>query len=130
MGFLFQNLRVYQEALTFADKVARLTSGFARQDWYLADQLRRAGMSISLNIAESTGRLTSADQGRFLVMARGSVHECVAILDLCRRRGLLPDSARTELDEHLVAIAKMLAGMLNRDRSADTVREEVEPYTT
>jgi len=128
MTFLFQNLRVYQRALTFAEQVSALTASFSRLHWYLRDQLNRASLSIALNIAESSGRVTAADQRRFLVMARGSVHECVALMDMLERKKLLPDASRAELAEHLTVIAKMLSGMIARLNTTDSVREEFEQY--
>ena len=110
MAFLFQKLRVYQHAMALADRVSSLVVGFSRPNWYLADQFRRASLSIALNIAESTGRVTAADQRRFLVMARGSVHECAALFDMCERKKLLPDPERSELIQQLVTVSKMLAG--------------------
>ena len=50
--FLFEKLAVYQRALTFAERVSGLTERFPRGHWYLADQLNRASLSVSLNIAE------------------------------------------------------------------------------
>ncbi|MFB3882054.1 MAG: four helix bundle protein [Armatimonadota bacterium] len=126
--FLFQNLKVYQRALDFADQVSALAGAFARPNWYLADQLRRASLSVALNIAESTGRLTGADRRRFLIMARGSAHECVALLDMCERRKLIPENRLTELADCLEGIAKMLAGMLNRLEDGSYVREEPDSY--
>ena len=55
-----------------------------RGDGPLIDQLRRASMSIPLNIAESAGRPGPDDRARFCAIARGSAMECSAILDVCR----------------------------------------------
>jgi four helix bundle protein len=49
-------------------------------DSEMAGQLRRAALSISLNIAEGTGRF-DRDQRKFLITARGSALECAAVLD-------------------------------------------------
>jgi len=121
--FLFQNLRVYQQALMLAEQVSAATAGFLRTDRYVADQLNRASLSIALNIAESTGRATQADRRRFLFMARGSLHECVALLDLCKRKNLVPTQSRAALTQQLVTVAKMLSGMLARPADPDAVRE-------
>jgi four helix bundle protein len=46
----------------------------------LAAELRRASLSMPLNIAQGSGRTTGPDQRRFYAMARGSAMECVAIM--------------------------------------------------
>jgi four helix bundle protein len=129
MAFLFQNLRVYQQAVAFADEVATITAGFSRANQYLADQLNRASLSIALNVAEGTGRVTDGDRRRFMVMARGSVHECAALLDMCGRRRLTPDPQRAELVEALTTISKMLSGMIARYSAVNAISEEQEEYT-
>ena len=112
MPFLFEKLEVYQKALAFAERISALAEHFPRGHWYLADQLNRASLSISLNIAEGNGRWTDADRRNFFGIARGSVHECVPLLELCRRKGLLTDAACAEFNGELEAIAKMLSGLI------------------
>ncbi len=114
MPFLFEKLEVYQKALALAERVTGMTAGFPRGCWYLADQLNRASLSISLNIAEGNGRWTQADRKNFFGIARGSVHECVPLIELCRRRGLLQDEVCSALSEELETIAKMLSGLIRR----------------
>ena len=52
---------------------------------HLKDQLSRAASSISLNLAEGSGRSTNKDQLRFYHIALGSLRECQAVLDLVDR---------------------------------------------
>jgi four helix bundle protein len=118
--FLFEKLEVYQKALAFAERVSNLTTDFPRGSWYVADQLNRASLSISLNIAEGNGRWTEADRKNFFGIARGSVHECVPLIELCRRKGLIEEAACGELKEELQAIAKMLSGLIGRGRKPST----------
>jgi four helix bundle protein len=120
MPFLFEKLEVYQKALAFAEHVSALTEHFPRGHWYLADQLNRASLSISLNIAEGTGRWTEADRRNFFGIARGSVHECVPVIELCRRKGLLAEIAYAEFKDELETIAKMLSGLIGAWRKAKT----------
>ena len=87
MPFLFENLLVYQKALDFADEVCQFTSRFDRGFGFLADQLNRDSLSISTNLAEGNGRFTPADRRNFFTIARGSLQECVPLLELARRRG-------------------------------------------
>jgi four helix bundle protein len=77
-----EKLAVYQCAIEFvavaANAISNMPSGYA----FLADQLRRAAISIALNIAEGAGKTNgSADARRFYGIARGSAMECGAIFD-------------------------------------------------
>ncbi len=112
--FLFEKLAVYQRGLAFAERCSRLTEGFPRGYRYLADQLNRASLSIPLNIAEGNGRWTEADRCHFFAVARGSVHECVPLLEMCRRRELVREEDCEELRAEVEALAKMLAGLMRR----------------
>src|SRR6516165_4100380 len=89
MAFSFEKLIVYQESIDFADRVCQITEQFSRGYGFLVDQLNRAALSIAANIAEGNGRFTKADRKNFFGIARGSVQECVPLLELAVRRGLL-----------------------------------------
>lgn len=112
MAFMFENLQVYQKAVDFADKVASMSEKFPRGCYFLVDQLNRAALSIATNLAEGNGRFTKADRRHFFVIARGSVQECVPLLEVARRRGFIDETTfslcRVELEE----IARMLAGLI------------------
>ena len=92
MPFIFEKLEVYQKAIDFADKITTTTEKLPRGFYFLTDQLNRAALSISTNIAEGNGRFTKADRKNFFIIARGSVQECVPLLELAVRRKLIkPD---------------------------------------
>ena len=77
-------LRGYATGIAFADAVCTLTRGFPRGYFFLADQLNRAALSISANIAEGNGWFTKPDRRNFFLIARGSVQECVPLLEIAR----------------------------------------------
>jgi four helix bundle protein len=89
MPFLFEKLEVYQKAVDFADEIAALTEGFPRGYGFLVDQLNRTALSIATNLAEGNGRFTKPDRRNFFTIARGSAQECVPLLEIARRRGLI-----------------------------------------
>ncbi|HOX36606.1 MAG TPA: four helix bundle protein [Candidatus Brocadiia bacterium] len=113
MAFAFEKLNVYQKAVTFADNVCTLTRDLPRGYFFLADQLNRAALSIAANIAEGNGRFTKADRRNFFGIARGSVQECVPLLELARRRGLISEQDHGRLKDDLEEIARMLSGLIN-----------------
>ncbi len=80
--FDFEKLVVYQKAKEFNLDVKKEILAIEIIDKVSRDQLRRASLSIVLNIAEGTSRFSNADKRNFYVISRGSVFECVAILDL------------------------------------------------
>ncbi len=113
VAFAFEKLNVYQKSVNFADEICSLTSSFPRGYYFLVDQLNRASLSISANIAEGNGRFTKADRKNFFIIARGSIQECVPLLELAVRRKFIELDAHQMLRNNLEEIAKMLSGLIN-----------------
>jgi four helix bundle protein len=112
MAFAFEKLIVYQKAIGFADQVCTTTRDFPRGYYFLVDQLNRAALSIAANIAEGNGRFTKADRRNFFGIARGSVQECVPLLELAVRQTMLKPETCQHLKSELEEIAKMLSGLI------------------
>ncbi len=112
MPFAFEKLLIYQKSVDFADRTCALTGKFPRGYYFLADQLNRAALSISANIAEGNGRFTKADRKQFFGISRGSVQECVPLLELARRRGLADDADCIRMKDDLEEMSKMLSGLI------------------
>lgn len=112
MSFMFKNLKVYQKAINFAEKTSKLTDTFPKGNYYLIDQLNRAALSISLNIAEGNGRRHKNDRKNFFYIARGSCHECVPILEICHRKGFIEKKDHELLNNDLIEIAKMISALI------------------
>ena len=108
----FQNLDVYRCAVEFLALSVELPADLPRGHAGLADQLRRAALSVPLNIAEAAGRPSDADAARHFGIARGSAMECAAIVDALRVLDVI-DRARhavaTELLSRIVAMLTKLA---------------------
>ena len=113
MPFAFEKLIVYQKSVDFAEAICVATEQFSRGYGFLVDQLNRASLSIAANIAEGNGRFTKADRKNFFVIARGSVQECVPLLDLARRRSLIDEPSHAELKRQLEEISRMLSGLIS-----------------
>lgn len=107
----YEKLDVYQVALQFlaltAHIVADLPGGYSAY----ADQLRRAALSIVLNIAEGVGRTQIADRRRFYTIARGSAMECGALVDAFRILGLTPEGRLDQAKVLVVRVVSMLTRM-------------------
>lgn len=113
MSFIFEKLEVYQRAVDFAERIETLSKGMTGQGYHhLLDQLRRAALSISLNIAEGNGRWHTKDRKNFFWIARGSVFECVPLVELCRRQKLISEETCAELKADLEVLSKMLTALV------------------
>ncbi|MCK4283374.1 MAG: four helix bundle protein [Candidatus Brocadiae bacterium] len=110
---MFEKLQVYQKAVDFADEAIVLTQGFPRGYGFLTDQLNRAALSIATNLAEGNGHFTKGDRKHFFIIGRGSVQECLPLLEVARRRGLLEERRQATLRQDLESMAKMISGLIN-----------------
>ena len=77
----------------------------------VSDQLRRATLSIPLNIAEGAGKPTDKDRSRFHAIARGSAIECGAIPDLLLLQALVEPQTVHQAKSLLVRLVAMLSKM-------------------
>ncbi len=107
-----ERLDVYQCSIQFLAAALRISEQLPRGQAPLADQFRRAAMSIPLNIAEGSGRVSgSADRTRFRGIARGSAMECGAILDVAKLLGAAADGEWENAKDLLTRIVEMLSKM-------------------
>lgn len=110
--FNFEKLDVWQDAIEFADTVYRLTRAFPDQERFgLTNQLRRAAVSISANIAEGSSRTSRQDFARFVEIATGSLFEVVSESVLAKRQHLLSESQFIEIYGAAEKQGKMLSGL-------------------
>ncbi|MFH1791849.1 MAG: four helix bundle protein [Candidatus Omnitrophota bacterium] len=112
MAFLFESLSVYKKAVDFAEAVCKICDNMPKGNYHLSDQLNRASISIFTNIAEGNGRWHKKEKVNFFYISRGSAHECVPLLDLCRRRLLITPPEHEKLILQPEEIAKMIAGLI------------------
>jgi hypothetical protein len=99
--FNFEKLEVWQEAIQFADSVYTITRTFPDEERFgLTNQMRRAAVSISSNLAEGSSRSSRPDFARFVEIATGSLFEVV------RRRPF--QNARTSCRSRILIVCMAL----------------------
>lgn len=109
--FKFEELNVYQDGLEFSKNMYLLSKKWPREETYgLVDQLKRAAVSISLNIAEGSSR-TKKDFEHFLSLARGSCYEYVAVLQTARKLGYISESEFPQAYEECEKIARKISAL-------------------
>ena len=115
----FREYKVWQDAVAFASEVYKVT---AEMPWFekkgLCDQLQRAVVSISSNIAEGAARPSDADFAHFLDTALGSAYEVETQLLIAKnvgyindndRRRTIDDRRRTMDDDGAISFEKLLS---------------------
>ena len=86
----------------------------------LCDQLQRAVVSISSNIAEGAGRPTDADFAHFLDQSLGSANEVETQLLISKNLQYITENQYEQLINKLTEIQKQLSGLINTIRQPRT----------
>ena len=123
--FDHEKLRAYQEALAFVAWVGPLIERLPAK-LSARDQLDRASTSVVLNIAEGNGKRSHPDRCRFFDIARGSVVECAACLDVLVARQVLKPTEIVEGKAMLMGVVSLVSGLIAR--FSGDVREDAADY--
>ena len=86
------------------------------------DQLFRASLSIPLNIAEGNGRWHKGDKRNFFWTARGSVFECVPLVQLLQRGQFISETEYNAVYGRLEELSKMITGLVQRFEPSENLR--------
>ncbi|AKF07400.1 four helix bundle protein [Sandaracinus amylolyticus] len=112
----YEKLDAYQVSLDLLSEALVIASQVPRGYGPVSDQLRRAALSVPLNIAEGVGRHDFKDRRRCFTIARGSAMECGALFDVFAR---LPDT-RPERAQSAKQLVRRVVAMLTRMGAAPT----------
>ena len=103
----FRNLKVWQESITFATEIYKLTESFPDKEKYgLCSQMQRAAVSISSNIAEGSAKRTATDFAKYLDISLGSAFELETQLTIAQQIGYIANEAFEKLLDTLTIIQK------------------------
>ena len=111
--FDFEKLNVYSKAKGLSKEIIAFLREVKAIDSYVRDQLKRASISAVINIAEGSGKFTKADKRKFYIISRGSIYECVSLLELIRDDGLISDEQFNNFYKKHEELSKMLLGLIN-----------------
>jgi four helix bundle protein len=111
--FDYEKFEVYKKAKAFFAEISVFIENNKKLNNRIADQLYRAALSIPLNIAEGAGRYSKPDKRNYYTIARGSVFECNAIIDILYDKGLMDAPQKGHYYNTLEETSKMLSGLIN-----------------
>ena len=109
--FNFEKLDAWSYSLDFADSVYTVTHQFPAERFGLTNQMRRAAVSISSNVAEGSSRSSRVDFARLVEMASGSLFEAVSDSFIARRQGFMGDEMFTNLYAAAEKEGRILSGL-------------------
>lgn len=110
--FDFEKLDVYQKAKSFNKEVYSFLRNSKTIDSVSKNQLRRASLSIMLNIAEGSSRFSKPDRRNFFVISRGSAFECAAVFDFLKEETVVNEEEFKSFYNRADELSKKLFTMI------------------
>ena len=112
--FGYRKLIAYQKGKEVVKRTYQLLKKFPAEERYaMYDQLRRASVSISSNIAEGINRFSVKDKAHFVEMAYGSLMEVSSQFEIAEELGYISSEDRLSMDILIEEEARLLSGLLN-----------------
>jgi len=109
-----QKLDIYQASKSFVLECYRLSKVLPVEEKFgMISQIRRAALSVHLNIAEGCSRKSETERKRYYEIARGSVIEIDAALDIVKELDYIEDIRVKSLGECMVKCFKLLTGLID-----------------
>lgn len=110
-----QKLDIYKISRAFVKSCYKASNAFpAEEKFNMISQVRRAALSVHLNIAEGASRKSEIERKRFYEIARGSAIEIDAALDLAEDMGYCIKENMQELGENMIRCFSMLSKLINK----------------
>lgn len=115
--FGYRKLITYQKAKEVVKSTYKLLKKFPAEERYaMCDQLRRASVSVTSNIAEGVNRFSLKDKAHFIEIAYGSLMEVSSQFEIAEELGYVTTIDRQNMDQLIEEDARLLSGLLNSYR--------------
>ena len=109
-------LNVYQFSQELALECYRVTKQFPSDERFaMVQQIRRAAISVHLNLAEGSSRKSLAERNRYFEISRGSVIEIDSAIGIAFKLEYVKIEEIRALGETIIKTFKLLSGMIKRD---------------
>ena len=101
-------------------KIYKIASKFPGEEKFcLGDQIRRSGVSVAANIAESFGRYHLKDKIQLLIVSRGSIYETRSHLSIALGLKYIKEEDFENIDKRYEILSKRLNAFINRVRKSN-----------
>ena len=126
----FEDIEAWKDSMILADAVySASNAGAFAKDFGLRDQMRRAAVSISSNIAEGFERNSKTEFIRFLAIAKGSAGELRSQLYLARRQGYVTDEVFNNLYSQVFGVSGKISRFAEYLRNDTAVKTRTRSTT-
>ena len=113
--YSYKNLNVYQDAKAFVVAVYKLLDTFPDTEKFaLCNQIRRAAISVTSNIAEGVSRTSNKEKIHFLEIAYASMMEVDSQLDVSVDLGYITKEQYNTIEEKIDGIARQLSALRSK----------------
>lgn len=110
----FERLNVWQNSRLLVKEIYQKTASFPKDELYgLTNQMRRAAVSVSSNIAEGSSRNTSKDQAHFYNISYGSLVELLSQIIVAMDLGYLDEDNYDMLRDKTDEVSSQLSSLRN-----------------
>jgi len=110
--FGYRKLIAYQKAKEVVKRTYKLLKKFPSDERFaMCDQLRRASVSITSNIAEGVNRYSIKDKSHFIEMAYGSLMEVSSQFGIAEDLNYITPEERINMDQLIEEVARLLSGL-------------------
>ena len=110
--FNYRKLIVYQKSKELVKRTYYLSGQFPpKENMALCNQLRRASVSITSNIAEGVNRFSIKDKKHFVEIAYGSLMEISSQFEIAEELKYISTDERVSIDVLVEEIARLLSGL-------------------
>lgn len=110
----FRELEAYKEGKKLVKEVYSLLKKFPKEEQYaMCDQLRRAAISITSNIAEGSGRASVKEKIHFLEISYGSLMEVLSQMDIACYLEYITKEEFKNIENMVENVSKPLSGLKN-----------------
>ncbi len=108
-----KKLDVWKKSIELVEQLYQIVEKLPRnEDYGLANQMRRASISIPANIAEGAARHTSKEFIQFLHISQGSLSEVDTYMEICTRLKYITPDKCSEMSALMDKVDKMLTGLI------------------
>lgn len=115
MYYRFEKLSIWIESRNFIKEIYKITNQFPNKEQFvLGAQIKRAAISIALNIAEGTDKKSDKEFTRFLRISLGSINEVVTCIYIALDLNYLNDKDFNKLYEQSSKISAMINALIRK----------------